>query len=61
MDNIKVYASEYASGRTDDPTAVMAVIRQGPQMIISMSIAQARDISNQLARAADDAELKLKD
>lgn len=48
---------------TDIPSADYqgAVIFSHGQMAIGMSIAQAREISLALAKAADDAELKLKD
>jgi hypothetical protein len=56
MDDVKIYASDFASGRPDDTAAVIATYGQ---LIAKMSIAQARDIANRLAIAADDAELKL--
>jgi len=42
----------------DDPNAVMFGYGR---MVISMTIAEARELSMALARAADEAELKLKD
>lgn len=58
MSELRIYASEHTSGKVDDGRAV--IVSPTPQVIVTMSIAQARDISNRLARAADDAELKLK-
>lgn len=40
----------------EDPTAVCLLLRNS-----YMSIAQARELAHALARAADDAELKLKE
>lgn len=59
MDNVKIYASNYASGKADDPSAV--IVSAGMNIIIRLTIADAREVSNQLAIAADEAEAKLKD
>jgi hypothetical protein len=54
---IRIYASDYASGTAEDTNAVLVAYGQ---LVARMSIGQARDISNRLAVAADEAELKLK-
>lgn len=47
------------SAPAKDVDDITAVILMHGQMRVLLSISQARDISNRLARAADDAELKL--
>jgi hypothetical protein len=47
------------SSPAKDVDDITAVILMHGQMRVLLSISQARDISNRLARAADDAELKL--
>jgi hypothetical protein len=52
----RINASPFPPRDGDDTSAVL--IGHG-QIAIGLSIAQARDIANRLALAADDAELKL--
>ncbi len=57
IDLVRIYASEHATGSPESTRAVIVVVGQ---VIATLSIAQARDISNRLAVAADEAEAKLK-
>jgi NAD(P)H-hydrate repair Nnr-like enzyme with NAD(P)H-hydrate dehydratase domain len=57
MDNIQIFASNHASGHVDDKRAV--IVTPHPQFVMTLTIAEARDIANRLAKAADEAEAKL--
>jgi len=57
MDDMRIYASDYAGGQEESIRAV--VISPHPQLVMTLSIGQARDVANRLAKAADEAEAKL--
>jgi hypothetical protein len=53
-----IYASDYADGKAECKSAV--IVTYG-RITPGLSIAEAREYSLELQRAADEAELKLKD